>query len=362
MDFLPSRRARLPVPDLLAPMQQGLARRIRAPRVLALVALRAPRLPLAALLAFGPAAAILLVALVGPVRFAEALTETRNVHDAFARFLTAVATASAIAVSVATLTLRRDIRGISAHERRHETNDEFRDRVRERLGVEAMPIALGPFLGRLLRLAGERAEALRGRAPAAALEARRGGVRLGDHLGTFGARAKEMAARMEDTRGRPDRLLLTVLDQEHEVTRALLRRFTRAEEIPEETRRELEALDALLVDYILLSKYAKALDTEWGLSRMSGTILVSALPAVVTAALMVLTYGQGAVDALGRGGAAALVCAALGVVLFPLAAFVSYLMRFIFVNQHSLPTDGFLLGPEAPEAAEEVPSGGARGA
>lgn len=74
---------------------------------------------------------------------------------------------------------------------------------------------------------------------------------------------------------------------------------------------------------------------------------------------MVLTYGQGAINALGQTGAAGLVCGALFLALFPLAAFVSYLLRFIVVNQHTLPTNGFVLGPEEDVVARERIGSGA---
>ena len=92
----------------------------------------------------------------------------------------------------------------------------------------------------------------------------------------------------------------------------------------------------------------KTLDMQWGLSRMSHGILLTTIPALSVAAAMTLAYGEGAEQALGRLGASALVCAALAACLFPIAIFVSRLLRFVFVNQNSLPTQGFVLGPDEP--------------
>lgn len=349
------------MPDVRQPVRDDLLGRVKLPRALGHVAIRWPRMLIALLLATIPAAGVLLAALLGPAEFGKAVTETRNVHETFARFLTAVATAGAIAVSVASLAMQREIRGISDHDKRHEANDEYRERVRERLGVETMPVPLAEFLAELLRGISRRADGIRRRAPPEALRARTMDVTLDEHLRAVGERTARSADRLEAARAKPDRLLLELLDQEHELTRSLVRRFARAPDVPEDVRKELRALDDLLCDYVVGGKFAKMLDTQWGLSRMSTAILASTFPSVVTSALMVLTFGEGAVGALGQHGAEALVCAALALALFPLAIFVSYLLRFLVVNQHTLPTDGFVLGPEEKALLERPPEGTAPG-
>jgi hypothetical protein len=94
---------------------------------------------------------------------------------------------------------------------------------------------------------------------------------------------------------------------------------------------------------------------------MSTAITLTSLPAIVTAAGMVLLYGDGAPEALGRVGAAALVAAAFAVVLLPLACFASYTLRFVFLSENTLPTELFVLGPEEPDAIERERAGAAAG-
>jgi len=94
---------------------------------------------------------------------------------------------------------------------------------------------------------------------------------------------------------------------------------------------------------------------------MSITILLTTIPSLAVSAGMVLLYGEGAVEAWGVPGAALLVAGALAVVLVPIGAFVSYLLRYVFINQYTLPADGFVLGPEEPEVLDAPDLGEERG-
>jgi hypothetical protein len=152
---------------------------------------------------------------------------------------------------------------------------------------------------------------------------------------------------MKVARDRPDRLLLAALDLESEATVHLADRFARMERLTASARESLAGLREQLDDFALAQRFMKALDVQWSLSRMCIAILASTIPGVAVAAAMTLIYGAGAPAALGEAGTAVLVCGALAIVVFPVACFVSYILRFLIVNQYTLPADGFLLGPEA---------------
>ncbi|HWH08039.1 MAG TPA: hypothetical protein VNX21_02500, partial [Candidatus Thermoplasmatota archaeon] len=298
----------------------------------------------------GPAAAL------GPPDVGKAMTDARNVHDAFSRFVSAVATASAIAVSVATLTLGRDLKGLRTQAARREANDAYRERVREASGLPRAPLALPGFLALAARNVQEAARAAR-RAAAGSLDARAAGVPLGAFLDALEAAAGRTARELAAAGRHPNRVAERALDVEEEATTQLLRGYRRLDGLSPEAQRRLADLEEAVADLVLGAKYAKTMDVQWGFSRMAIAITTTSLPAIVVATLMVLAYGQGAVDALGATGAAALVAGAFGVVLLPLACFASYILRFVFLHQHTLPTDAFVLGPEEPDAVASPRTG-----
>lgn len=344
--------------DELATVQSRFVDRIRAARPWSAVAYRAARFPLALLLAVLPAVVLLLAAWLGPEALAKAVTETRNVHDTFARFVSAVATASAIAVSVATLTLGRELKGIGKQEERHETNDEYRERIRQTGGLQRAPLAIGPFLAAALLNVRDAARRARRAAGEAAARTRVGDVDLGQYLDAVEVAAERSSNALRRAGPQPHRIASRALDFEEEVTTQLLRNFRRAEGLGPETETRLAELEQAIDDVILGAKYVKTLDIQWGFSRMAQAITVTSLPAIVVSAGMVLAYGEGAVDALGRMGAVGLVAAALVVALLPMACFASYVLRFVFLNEHTLPTDSFVLGPESPSVVKRESAGG----
>lgn len=348
------------MPDSLLPARQDFLQRVRSPAIVGHVLAVWPRWIVSLILALSVPAILLLVALAGPRGFLDALTSPANVHATFARFISAIATASAIAVSVASLTFRRDMRGIDKAEDRGRANEDFRARVREAAGLREAPLLVGELVGEVLAAAAGKARDVRA-AAGAALDVHASGTTLRAYLDTIEARAERAAGRMPRAWARPDTLHRALLDFDQQVTVALARRFARDPHLHGATREGMEELHALLSQYATLAQMVKMLDLEWGLSRMSQTILLSSLPAIGVAAAMTLTYGVGAAAAWGAGGAAWLVCGALAIALYPIAAFISYLIRFVFLNQHTLPTEGFALGPEVAALTRRPRAGRARG-
>lgn len=328
-------------------LRAGFTKRVGLSRWAAAIGLRGSRLLVAAALAILPASALIAFAAFGPVDFRRAFIDPASVHDVFRSLMGAVATASSIAVSLATLTMRRDLKGLQSHEARQESTDEYRRRVRDSLDTRELPLRLGPFMADALDGVAERSRALIERIPASALAITDEGMTLRSFLETLAERASHTAASIRAERDRPDAILLATLDLEDEVMARLLHRAARHEVLPDAERDELARVRDLFSDYVLAQKFLTTLDTQWGLRRMSAAILISTLPSILAASVMGLSYGEGAVDALGERGAALLVGVALAAVLFPLACFVSYILRFLVLNQQTLPADGFLLGPES---------------
>jgi hypothetical protein len=337
----------------LGVIEQSFAERTSTPTLLSAAAYRLPRLALAIALALVPAVVVMGGALLSH-SFREAVTDHRNVQETFARFVSATATASAISVSVAVLTMRRELRGVASHRRRHKDNMELRHEVASAAGAESAPLVVADFLALALenvRAAGAKVAQSAGRA---ADEIVVEDATLAQYLRVLDRRCVSVGRELKRKRSNPDLLLGAALDFEYEVTLQLARRFARAPGVSEETRADLATLHLRLDDYLAAAKYVKTLDLEWGLSRMSIALLTTSLPAVIVAGLMTLSYGEGAVATLGKTGAAALVALALAVVVLPLAEFASYLLRFVFVNENTLPTDAFVLGPEEAQLVRDL--------
>lgn len=337
-------------------VEPSFRQRVRTPGLWVDIVFRAPRSALILALALVPAVALFLVAALAPSPYAEQVTDPTRVGNLFVRFVSGIITAATIAVSMATLALRRGIKGVGELREHIKDDFDYRQRTRELLGVTALPVGVGAFLGVLLR--GISAEAERAR-EAAGPDARAREVermRLEELLDGISRSALRAAGAVEAHRRNPHRLLEAALDFEHEYTVHLVRRFADDDAVPHEARERLRRLSELL-DLVAVGKsYTKTLDTTWGLSRMSAGIVVSSFAAILVATSMVLGYGEPWPLSLGTTAAAAIVAFALFVVLLPIAVFVSYALRFVFVNQNTLPIGDFVLGPENEPVARTTPT------
>ena len=284
------------------------AERLDAPRAWTALAFRAPRFPLALGLCLLPALVVLAITLTH-----EPATEAERVRDTFARYISGLITAATIAVGFATLSLRRGIKGLGELKEHVEADRDYAERVKVLTGRSA-PSGVGATLAQVLEAAAARARELRDDALAAHAERAARGVR--------------------DAGGQPDTLLFAALDFDSE---SVLQEAT--------TRHRDEPLIELVQTADIGRSYVKTLATQWGISRMSQGIALSAILAVAAATVLLLSYGP-------SPWAPLILALATLLVLSPLAIFVSFAMRFTFLNQHTLPIGHFVLGPENPRAVE----------
>lgn len=289
-------------------MFHAFAQRIRPHRAWSYLALEAPRPMVAVALALLAALGVLALTRSNP-----AMTESARVRDTFAPFISGLITAATMAVGFATLSLRRGMKGIGELRDHMRADREYAERVEALIGRDA-PVAVGPALVALLDAASHRAREL-------------GGVELADHL-------EGVSARVRDANGSPERLLLASLELDAESALHAARTHLRDERLAE-----------LIETANVGRSYVKTLGMQWGLSRMSQGIALTSIVAVVVAALLVLSYERGPFAAYAVSGA-------MFAVLLPLAVFVSYAIRFTFVNQHTLPIGHFVFGPENPRLAQ----------
>ena len=296
-------------------MYRPFAERIAASRAWTRIALRASRFGLAFALCVVPALVVLAIALWHPPA-----TDAVRVRDTFARYISGLITAATIAVGFATLSLRRGIKGLGEL-REHVTADrDYAERVRDLTGQHAPP-GVGATLALVLDTAAQRAR------------------ELGDD--DLARHATESAREVRAAGGRPDELLFAALDFDSE---SALQDAT--------SRHEDERLIQLLETVDIGRSYVKTLATQWGISRMSQGIALSAILAVASATVLLLSYGP-------SPAAPYVIALSTFLVLSPLAIFVSFAMRFTFLNQNTLPLGHFVLGPENPRAVE--PKGRIRG-
>lgn len=323
------------------------ADRVRPPRWWSWLTFRASRFGVALALALVPAALLFLAVALGPEGIGRAVTDRTNVSDTFSRFISGLVTAATIAVSVATLSMRRGIAGIGELREHVRADESYRDAIRRAGGHDGLPLAIAPFLRVLLLDIEKGARDASARARSAGVEdVDADGEPLHAHLDVLARIAARGADEVVRHQRRPHRVLSAVLDVEVNRNAQLTRRFARDDRLPEDLREVLCRLCDRL-DHLAVGRgYAKSLQLQWGLSRMSTQIMLTSFLAVVVAAGMTLAYGQGAVDAFGTTGAAGIVTSALFLVLMPIAIFVSYMVRFVFLNAHTLPIGGFALGPE----------------
>lgn len=287
-------------------MYAGFRERIGPRRAWTHVAFQMRRGSIAVALALVPALVVVALAFAWPW-----MTEAERVRDTFARYISGLITAATMAVGFATLSLRRGMKGLGELREHVETDRHYAERVAELTGREP-PVGVGPTLVQVLQACSVRARELRENELAAHLD--------------------DVARSVDEAGGDPDLLLHASLDLD-------------AERAVHRARAELqdERLSALLEAADIGRSYIKTLATQWGLSRMSQVIAVTAIAAVVVATLVVLAYEPNALSPFILGFAVA-------AVLSPLAVFVSYALRFTFVNQHTLPIGHFVLGPENPSA------------
>lgn len=337
--------------DALAPVRKDFLGRLETARWLGWVAFSLDRTGLAWALALAPGVVLVAAAALAPPAVGEAVTSPQNVHTLFARFVTAVATASSIAVSVATFTMRREVRGIRSLREHYEANLEFRDRVRDARGGTRyyVPISIAAFLPYVLETVEDAARRTREAASIHELDGRVEGVRLGDFLDALSSSAASARRGVARSGSHPAVMLRAVLDFEVAVSDHLARRFAAESDSGSDLERALHDLCRGMGNLVVAVDYVKTLTTQWGLSRMSVSVLAATIPSIAVASGMVLAYGEGARAAWGVLGASALVGGALAVTLLPITMFVSHLLRFVFTNEHTLPTIGFVLGPEEPD-------------
>lgn len=289
-------------------MYRPFAERIKASRPWTRLAFDMPRFPLALALCLLPALLVLAITWMHPPA-----TEAERVRDTFARYISGLITAATIAVGFATLSLRRGIKGLGELKEHVTADREYADRVESLTGRHPPP-GVGGTLAQVLDATSQRAREL-------------GDDALATHASTA-------AEKVRAAGGGPDRLLHAALDFDSES----------ALQDAASTHRD-ERLMQLVEAADIGRSYIKTLATQWGISRMSQGIAISAMLAVATATVLLLAYGP-------SDQAPFILSAVTLVVLSPLAIFVSFAMRFTFLNQHTLPIGHFVLGPENPRAVE----------
>ncbi len=322
-------------------LREGLFERAGISHGVSYIAYRAGRIRLAIVIASLPALALAILALVSESVAATVMDE-RIVRDFFVRAFSAVVTASAIAVSVATFTFGRELRDLRTLREHYEENLAHRAKLRTAHGGE-VPLVMADLILISLATISESARRVREEASACAVTSRSEGVTLEDYLRHVLDATERTERDLPMVRRDLSELNLVVADFDHDVADHFAGVFMRDEDLPSAVRDALGILRDRLKAYTLTAQYTKTLVYQWGLSRMSIALLLSVVPSVSVAAFMVLAYPADFASVFGAGVTISLVSLAAAAVLVPIALFLSYVLRFVIFNQLTLPTAGFVL-------------------
>lgn len=344
--------------DPLAPLRKPFLERLEAPFGWSLVAFRAHRLSLAVGLALVPGAVLAALAFLPGGMGAEAVAPP-GVTALFARLVTGVAAASSIAVSLAAIVFRRELRGIPSLEAHAHANLRFREDVRSGSGRRHLPLTVAGFVQVTLESVREGARAVRASATEEELRAEVDGVTLAAYLAALEVQAEVVRRKLEVVKAKPRNVLEASLDFEQETAAQFARRFGRHEALAPAARGAVARLVGRLDDCLVATLYARTIIMEWTLSGMALVILMTTIPSLLVSSAMVVAYDPTLVATVGIVGAAVVVGAAYALTLLPITSLISYLLHIVFLNAYTLPTAGFILGPESldVERTEGAPGG-----
>lgn len=321
--------------DLLASLREPFVRRVTTGRAWAWFAFEAPRLWLAIGIALAPAL-VLGILFLGAPGLRSTLVDPERVPTFFGRIIPGLITAATLAVALSSLTMQRSLKGLGEL-REHASEDErYRERAGRALGRKELPLGVPALVAAALDEVAARARAAR---------ATEGPQDPDELLEILEARASSCARKVLAKRADADAALAAALDFEHEAAAHLLRRALRDPTLAGTRRGSLEGVLEAVETMALARSYLRTLATQRGLARMVQAIVVSAFLGIVVLAFLALGYPA---DAPARWGDAAALLVALGLtaIATPLAVFVSYALRFVFVHEHTLPLGEFVLGPE----------------
>ncbi|NHN41430.1 hypothetical protein G9C85_07235 [Halorubellus sp. JP-L1] len=270
------------------------------------------------------------------------------VETLFQAFVGAIITGVTLVVTLNQLVLSQELGAVGDQRERMEGALSFRRDAEEVLEPAVAPTEPSAFLRALVEASADRADAL-----VAAVEDANASAAFDDAVSEYASSVTEnanaVASDLEDAEFGTFDVLSAALDYDYSRKIYAARRFRveYAEECTDDVEAAFDDLERALGLFAPAREHFKTLYFQWELVNLSRTILYAAVPALVTAASMIVFFESGASfvagEALGVSTGVTLVAAASAVSVFPFALLVSYILRIATVTKRTLAIGPFVL-------------------
>lgn len=289
---------------------------------------------------------LLAVGSVWELEMERLVNETRAVQSLFNTLLGGVILFVSVVLSINTAVLVQEIGPLRAKHSKIEDSIEFRTQLEERVGAAASPPELVAFVRFVLRAIRAEADELRQHAPSIDDDERRRELSaLVDAL-EDGTATVERQLRSDRSSG--SSLLLAGLDYDaaghiHEARRI---RETYRHDLREPEEAALTDLIEILKAFVTGRDYFTTLFFKREVRKLSGDLLVLALPVIVFTAYVLLAIDAGlfpTMTALGIQPRLLYVSVAFVISLSPYVLLSAYMFRIVTVSRHSLGSGEFTL-------------------
>jgi hypothetical protein len=302
--------------------------------------------------------AILVLGWLDPVGLRAAMRSSDPVGTLFQALVTVVVTGVTLVVTINQLVLSQELGAAGDQRERMQGSLEFRDDVAESIEEPVGPLEPAGFLRALVTATTERADdlaAATGAGVPADVQAD-----VDRFVDTLREDAEAVTPRLNDAEFGTFAVTHAALDYGYSWKLHEARRLPRTagDSLPEEARSALEDLATLVQHFGVAREHVKTLYFQWELVDLSRGMLLTAVPAIVVAAGMVL-FGNnpGTIPGatLGFDNVVWLVAAATSVALLPFALLAATILRIATVAKRTLAIGPFVLretGGESGDGAE----------
>ena len=292
-------------------------------------------------------AVLVVLGTLDPVGLRAAVRTGDPIETLFQALLTAIVTGVTLVVTINQLVLSQELGAVADQRERMEGALSFREAVAGDLDEPVSPLEPAPFLAALLRATDERATDLDesvadGDVPE---DIRQSVTSYAESIREHGSGVTE---RLEGATFGSFAVMDAALDYNYSWKLAEARRLqaTAGEALPEATATALEEIEALLGHYGVAREHVKTLYFQWELVDLSRAMLVSAVPALLTAIGMILFVddpGTIVGATLGVDNLVWVVAAATSVALLPFALLFATILRIVTVAKRTLAIGPFVL-------------------
>lgn len=288
--------------------------------------------------------ALLVVGSIWELEMERLVRETRAVQSLFNTLLGGIILFVSVVLSINTAVLVQEIGPLRAKQSQIEDSIEFRTQLEERVGTAASPPELGAFIRFILRAIRAEADELRQYAASVEDDALR--QELATLVDALEDGAATVERRLQSDRRSGSSLLLAGLgyDAEGQIHAARRIRATYRQDLREPEEETLTDLIEILKSFVTGRDHFTTLFFKREVRKLSGDLLVLALPVIVFTSYVLLAIDAGlfpTMTALGVQPRLLYVSIAFVISLSPYVLLSAYMFRIVTVSRHSLGTGEF---------------------